>query len=78
MRARRQICQRNSTGHRKRVNIYESIDGLSLHIITKSLAKPSIACVIWRDLAAGDYAYSDIPKEAKVVPAGLANRTLFI
>jgi hypothetical protein len=49
-----------------------------LHIITKSLAKPSIACVILRDLAARAYAYGDIHRETKVVLAIFESRDLFI
>ncbi|WP_456678790.1 hypothetical protein [Bradyrhizobium sp. RDM12] len=44
----------------KRVKIYVSMDRLSLHSITKSLAKPSIACVISHHLATDDYVWGDI------------------
>jgi len=49
-----------------------------LHIITKSLAKPSIACVIWRDLACSDYAYGDIYSKMEVILAAIASITSFI
>jgi hypothetical protein len=51
----------------KMVNIAISIDSLSLHIITKCLAKPSIACLISRDGVLSPRAFHEVCRYYQVI-----------